>query len=552
MTQKQKRAWISNGATGRKGWLAALLACGLLAACGLPAADEHELNGSLELSGTYNRVSGAGKDQSPLTPGYRYFNTLNLFGNGPLAGDFEYFYNLGLRTTNDEAMDVERLSLANLQFRMTDRKLTLAAGDIFETFSQYSLSSALKGVSFKYADPDANRPEITLVYGIAYPRWESFWKHRDYTRAIERQAWGVSVHHKLLPDLRAGLSYLRTKDHVRVNNADLYNTDIYAADWEWTPIQGLSIQGESAMSKAAVTDVTEATDTNWGYANRIEMVGVGGPSRLSLEYERVSPDFVTVLGSATPDREKVKARWRYKVRKNLTANFGWLWYRDNLNGDKAFRTQTHRPEAGFTATRVFDRQYAVVDFSYKPERSRHKDQAGAQTGHTLNHVLNLNYRDRFGKVDSDLNLGYNKYDTDDLVRKSDELTYNLTLSSRHTGDGGMIFKPSMQVGGWMSQDELVNADDRMYEYSLGLGVDVPDSNLTSSLRVGQNWLSKEAPGTDDSARVFVAADLYFTPAGIMDGKATFFLRGGFNTYRYSAVQGNYRESSVTTGVTIQF
>ena len=104
----------------------------------------------------------------------------------------------------------------------------------------------------------------------------------------------------------------------------------------------------------------------------------------------------------------------------------------------------------------------------------------------------------------------------------------------------------------LSQDELVNADDRMYEYSLGLGVDAPDSNITSSLRVGQNWLSKEAPGTDDSARVFVAAHVYFTPAGVMDGKATFFLRGGYNTYRYSAVQGDYRESSVTTGVTIQF
>lgn len=60
-----------------------------------------------------------------------------------------------------------------------------------------------------------------------------------------------------------------------------------------------------------------------------------------LEYERVSTKFFTLVGSATPDREKVKGTWRYKATKNVTTNLGFLWFHDNLDGTKTQDTTNY-------------------------------------------------------------------------------------------------------------------------------------------------------------------------------------------------------------------
>ena len=87
----------------------------------------------------------------------------------------------------------------------------------------------------------------------------------------------------------------------------------------------------------------------------------------------------------------------------------------------------------------------------------------------VDHILNLNYRDRFWMLDSDSNIGVTSYDYRSAPRqKSSEYTYNTSLSARLHRDG-YILKPNLMLGGWTSKDELSNATDKIYEYSLGTG-----------------------------------------------------------------------------------
>lgn len=518
--------------------------CGLivlsLCLCVLPrtAAAAHEVHFYNDFSVTLNDVSGSGDDQSSLTQGSNALEVLTINGKGDF-GDFDYRYSLGGKATDDPRNDVQKYSLTRLQGRVSNQIHTLTLGDTFQSFSQYSLSSAVKGASYRYANKQNMAPDVTLLYGLAYPRWDNFWG----LEAVQRDVLGARVQQQVNDKFWIAGSYVKTNDDERVAGASLYDTDIFSIDWEYLPIPGLTITGESAFSDSeeSVSDTAAKIDRN-GSAHHLEAIGDGGPSRVVLDYERVSPDFLTLLGSATPDREKAKATWRYKYSKTLTMNFGMLWYRDNLNGDLTERTDHYRPEIGLSVKRFLSRRYAVADVTYKYDKA-----SGATDSN--DHFLNFGYRDRFGLWDSDTNFGIIFYDTDNS-RDSDEFTYNTTLSTRQTV-GKFVLKPSLRLGGWTLEDDLNDANDQIWEYSVGLGVDIPSIKVTSNFRIGQNKLIKD--DGDDVSKVLVSLSAYYRPDFLSAfDYAQLYLRAYMNDFSYSTNARDFRENSATAGIIVRF
>lgn len=500
------------------------------------AADEWRVNN--DFSVTVNDVSGPGDDQSSLTEGVRYLEVFNLNGRGNM-GEYQYSFNLGAKMTDDPRNDSEKFSLTNLSGRLSNNIHTITAGDTFESFSQYSLNTAVKGISYRYADSANLLPDVTLVYGVAYSRWDNFWG----VDAIERQVMGMRVRQQLTPDLWVAFNAAHALDHVRVNGSSLYQGTTYSLDWEYLPIPGLTIRGESALADTREEPDGARTLDNDGYAHKIEAIGDGGPSRVSLEYERVSPEFLTLLGSATPDREKFKAKWRYKYSKTISYNFGYLWYRDNLDDQKAERTDHYKPEVGMTVKRLFDRSYSVADLSYKYDRAYNDDRS------TKNHFVNLGYQDRFGIFDSTSNFGVTYYDTSGNQR-DEEFIYNTSLSTRHTA-GELVFKPAIYAGGWTLDNELEDTHDQIWEYSLGLGLDIPSAKITSNLKVGQNWLNKQE-GTD-TRKNYARLNVYYRPDLLAGLKSSMlYLRAFLNDFDYTTRERDFRENSVTAGISVQF
>jgi hypothetical protein len=525
--------------------------CFALFATVADAANEFHI--SNEFGYTFNDVSGPGSDNSSLTKGWRYLNVFGLTGNGSVRG-WDYNLNLGVKATDDRRNDVATWSLTNFQGRMTNKIHTITGGDTFESFSQYSLSTALKGGSYKYFDEQKNSPELTFVYGYAFPRWDNIYGGQD-TRAITREAYGMKIKQNFTPTLSAGASLVSANDlsRTRVFTTDpIYDSTNYTFDGEYRPIPGLTVKGELSFSRTNLSPQENAdVQRMHGSAYRVEAVGDGGPSRVSIEYEKVATEFVSILGSATPDREKAKARWRYKISKNMDLNTGMLWYRDNLDGQKAYRTDSYTPDASLTMRNVFNRPYSSVDVGYKYDRKL-GGSAFAGAPSQADHIVTLGYRDRFWVIDSDANFGYSFYNTERNQRDSREYIYNVSLTSRHQFDE-YVLKPMLYMGGVTIRDDLATNTDRIYEYSAGMGIEIPKWKITSDAKVGQNVLEKTAFGTDNSAKTFANFNIYYKPAlHARLNTAMFYIRAFMNDFRYSTITNNFRENSVTLGMNLQF
>lgn len=515
-------------------------------ACG-PAAAQSEFHASNELSATQNDIAGPGKSASSLTKGLNFLEILNLYGNGT-RGAWNYNYTVGGKATDDERNDAKRVSLTNIQGRATNNIHTVTAGDVFESFSQYALATSLKGGSYRFLKEGTKLPEVTGVFGWAYPRWDAVWND-PLTRTLKRQGAGLRVKQGFGADLWAGVSAVSAKDTGRVNETDaLYDAKNYTLDFNYLPMPGLTAAGEYSLSDAELSaSAGAAKASSKGNAARFELVGDADPSRVSIEYENVEPDFYSALGSASPDRRKIKARWRYKHGKRVTLSSGLLWYRNNLDNKLAATTRNWKPEISAAIKKPFaSRPYSFADLSYKFDRKYGAGNSGAD------HYFNANYRDRFGELDSDTNLGYTLYRTKTDVRDAKEVNFNTSINSRHQVSA-VVLKPSVNLGTWYSRDELAEETDKLYEYSLGLGVEAPDANLTSDLRFGSNMLRKSAAGTDDTDKFFASLSAYWRPK-LMEklNDSTLFLRAGFNDYSFSTANRNFREKSVTVGLNTSF
>ncbi len=487
---------------------------------------------------SFTDLSGPGQSSSSLTEGVRHYLALDLRSRGKLK-DFDYSLGFGLKATNDDRRDIERLSLTNLRGRLSNRVHTLNAGDTYESFSKYALNTAVKGASYSYRNMQNQLPELTLLGGVAYSRWDNFWD----IDATERKLLGARLKQNLSPDLWLAVSAVRIEDDDRTFGTPLYEGENLTFDLEYQPLPGLTIIAETSFADIDEDNLTSGIVKHDGQAWRIEAIGDQDPSRVVLEYERVDPDYLTVAGSATADREKFKASWRYKYSKRLTVNSAFLWYRDNLDGQLAVRTQHYKPEISVTLQQMFNRRYAIGSLGYKLDRS-HSPAASTQ-----NHYINASYRDRFGMLDSTTNLGITFYETK-TTRENEEIVANTSLSTRITR-GDFIWKPAVYLGTWRSDDELTDQTDYIYEYSVALGCDIPKKKITSELKVGQHKLLKD--GADDAERLHASLNIYYRPQLFASLKnTTLYLRGLVNDYEYSTSSRDFRENRVIAGFTVRF
>ncbi len=491
-----------------------------------------------DTSVTATGLSGPGQSSSSLTEGVRHYSILDLKSRGKFL-DYNYSLGFGFKATNDNRRDLEKVSLTNFRSRVSNRIHTLNLGDTYESFSKYSLNTAIKGVSYRYSNSENNLPEITFLGGVAYSRWDNFWDND----ATERKLYGARIKQDLSQELWLAASAVLIKDDNRNFGSPLYDGNTLTFDLEYRPLPGLTIIAESSFAHLDEDNLSRGVIKHNGQAYRIEAIGDQDPSRVVLEYERVTPDYLTIAGSATADREKFKTSWRYKYNKDLTVTSAFLWYRDNLDGQLAVRTQHYKPEVKFSLQRTLNRRYAVATLGYKLDRSR------SSVVDTQNHFVSAGYRDRFGVFDSTTNLGVTFYETK-TVRKDDEFLANTSLRARIT-KGSVTWKPAIYLGTWRSDNELTDETDYIYEYSLGLGCDIPSKKLTSELKVGQHKLLKDS--ADNSERLYASLNVYYRPKFFAKLRnSTFYLRGLINDYSYSTDNRDFREDRVTVGFSIRF
>ena len=499
---------------------------------------------TMESFSNSNAITGPGSGASSLTGSSNYFSSLSIHSDSGNETN-KFSFDMSGKYADDPRTDPSMFSFTNINMKFAGPNTVLNLGDTFDSFSQYSLSSALKGLSYKLGGNESDNQEITFVYGLAYPRWDNFRNSTDL-QAIKRQAYGAKLKKGLSQYFTSGFSYIRSHDSDRITPADqLTDGGVFAWDWEYKPVEGARITGESAWSGATLSPAAGAADVDSkGTAHRVAFEGQGGPVRLSVEYERVSPGFESVMGSSTPDREKVKVRWREKKSARTSLTYGILWFKDNLSGQKDSTRNSWRPEVALTLKNLMGRPYGITDLSYKLDK-----QYGGPQG-TTNHFTNLGYNDRFGMWDSNTNLGFTKYGTTLGGQDTGEFTYNTAVSTRVTR-GNTILKPSLSLGGWTASDELADVTDRIYEVALGMGVDLPKRNISSTFKLGKHKLLKGDALADDTSKLFASATIYTRAAWLQNG-ARVYLKWQYNDFSYTNGVRNFTESGFTVGVNTQY
>ncbi len=514
---------------------------------------EIEYRFSLDHEWTYNRVTGPGRGISRLNTGWHHFSTLNANMFGQWHGlDIDLM--AGVKITDDRTRDPRDVSLVTLRGSVGNDYFSLALGDVFETFSQYSLSTSLKGGALEVTPFGWGGTRIAAVHGIAYPRWDSFLDDPD-TAALRREISGLHVSQPLFENLMSvGVSYVYSDDSRPVFPTDpLHRNQVAALEYDWEIIEGLNLNMELAYADTSIRsrnevndeEETERRESSTDIAHRIELVGDGGPSRVQLEHERIGSDFWTSGGNAVSDRERYRARWRYRISRDITMTTGYLYYRNNLDGELDTTTHNHRPDLTFTWRRLFDRQFAVADLRYRQDWSTNVDRD------TLNHFLTVGYRDRLGAVDIDTNLGYTIFKTKEDIRNAKEYTYSTTVSSQHE-IGEFILRPQIRLGGWVGRNELESETDLTREHSAGLGVEVPACNLNMNLRAGRSRLSKD-DRSGNSTRDFVSLNSYYRPKPLQNfGRTMISMNLRYNDMDFTMRERNYSEFSFTMGLNVDF
>ncbi|MDD5022438.1 MAG: hypothetical protein PHR82_09980, partial [Endomicrobiaceae bacterium] len=297
-----------------------------------------------------------------------------------------------------------------------------------------------------------------------------------------------------------------------------------------------------AISQTELEANETATKTSYnGNAFKLEIIGDQDPSRVVLGYERVNPEFETLLGSAISDRERASARWKYKWTSDTTFDTRFTWYRNSLN-DTSNSTNNYKPEVGINIKKIFDRRYSNLNFNVK------LDQKNSSVNNTSDYFVNLGYRDRFIGLDVDAGTGFTSYNVDKNTTDTLDYSGRISVSTRKSFDK-FILKPSVNASSNYIDDNINNTTDKIFEYSVGLGVDLPDSKLTSNFKFGQNIL--KASAGDDAESLFVNAGVYYQPSsffGIKD--CTIFTRVMMNDFAFQTDTRNFNEKSISMGISI--
>jgi len=150
-------------------WLSVMACAWLVFGGSAHAENRFEYHILDDFSVTNNHVSGPGRDNSTLTRGGNYLNIMSLYGNGNVD-DAVYDFTIGGKLTDDSNYDTERVSLTNFAVNAATPYQAVSLGDTFQAFSQYTLTSAVKGAAYRYLGGHGPWiPKVTFLYGYAYP-----------------------------------------------------------------------------------------------------------------------------------------------------------------------------------------------------------------------------------------------------------------------------------------------------------------------------------------------------------------------------------------------
>lgn len=245
------------------------------------------------------------------------------------------------RHTSDRQIQDERVKLLQTYLRIYGDNYEFAVGDVGEYYTKYTFNNTFLGAR-GWVKPFASL-KIMLLGGRNRERVDDTYEHNFGGGRIEyspdpRYIFGTTYIHTEIAKLYPGTTTLD------------YSDDVVSFDMRLRLLKRkLLIYGEAAFSWYTVDRADPSSDNPTGWALNLEIDYRPIPSlKLSVDYEYVKPNFMTIMGSAPRDRETVKGEVRYYPSDSVDL---WAKYRftaDRLSGSStlAYRTETNYSEVG--------------------------------------------------------------------------------------------------------------------------------------------------------------------------------------------------------------
>jgi len=302
---------------------------------------------------THNRITGSAADSTYLTVGRRFTDNLGLLYNSkPANTNWEIGFDG--RMADDQRIEPLRFTLTGFHVSVKNDRMSLTVGDIFASLSPYTLDTSLKGALFTHAF--GGNGELTLLTGLDKPNWDDLWGHKE-SETVDRRYYGIRAAKRFKGEGLFGTSFVWSKDgHAQLNpttwDTSSFTQDhrVVGLDWALPTFHGLRLYGESAFSKTETDDPASSDDDPFatdisqrGWAHRVKADFRYKRFKAENSFERVSPDFTTIGGSASPDLILIDTRnqlditgpWKWIV-------FNYSWFHNNLNRTEDANTSTTR------------------------------------------------------------------------------------------------------------------------------------------------------------------------------------------------------------------
>jgi hypothetical protein len=250
-----------------------------------------------------------------------------------------------VRNTTDKAVLDHRWYLLQMYLRLYNDTFEFAAGDINEFYSKYTIKDSFLGVKFWY------KPSTKFKFLVLGGR------NRDPKEDLfEHYFTGARLEYTPRANYLFGASYIHTEVTKLFSGSSVedYSNDVWALDTRLKLLdRKLILKGEAAFS---LYHEDHAEDLD-GWA--LYLSANYRPIRdlkLSFDYERVEPDFVTILGTASPDREKAEFGVRYSPSRKWILSAKYFFMRDDLTSesDVDYCTYKYYSEFGVVVRPFYD------------------------------------------------------------------------------------------------------------------------------------------------------------------------------------------------------
>lgn len=411
-----------------------------------------------------NRVTGSAQSSSFLTPGKHTQESLALlFTAKPSTIAWEA--SLEGRFTDDERIDKKHLSVLKTYLKGDTEQGGGVVGDFYASFSDYTLGKSLKGgqMTRKFA----TGTQLTALAGIDKANWDDLWNH-NRGETVDRQVYGVRAQQTFLTDGTVGANFVASKDQrARYDETDLaIDQRVASVDWVLPRYHKLSLSGESAYAFSQndqpgtdpdTNEPNSAHSTKKGWAHKVHALYSVGRFKSTDDFERVSPDYQTTVGSASPDLISAK------TANTWTISGPWKWvvlnytyFHNNLFRQEGVAVATTRmPESGLR----YEAPDWRPDFAFEV-KLRHREVTSTDGGlrHRTRSVVS-SVADRFGPLSLEVDYEFQHEDKSDATASARHHILGIASSALFKAKDWK-FAPGLKWDLQRDRDNLIGKTDQ--------------------------------------------------------------------------------------------